>query len=184
MSFLRANHRSTRAKIFGTGKPQPLCRNAKARIMHAAKALMRRTLPGRAWGVLSAKCISVLETLLFGFHGRSGLAYPAYEAIAERAACARSTVAESIKALESVGLITWANRLVRRREAGQTRVMRSSNSYQFTDPNPGQTSKSDPAHSTRIPDLRRALAPAAPIEFDRRNPMAGIRAMTTSARWG
>jgi hypothetical protein len=95
--FERANLRPGRRKIFGTGRPQSLDKNAKARIMHLAKALSRRTLPGRAWGVITAKALSVLDALLFGFHGKQGLAFPSYESIAERAACARSTVAESIK---------------------------------------------------------------------------------------
>lgn len=182
--FEPANARPRRPKLFGTGKPQPLDRNAKARIMHRAKALMRRTLPGRAWGVLSAKALTVLETLLFSFHGKGGLTFPSYESIAERAACARSTVAESIKTLESCGILTWCNRLVRIREAGQTRLLRSSNTYTFVDPKPGNTSKSDPAHSTRNPDVAKGFAAAAPVAFDTGNPMAALKAMTTSPSWG
>ena len=42
---------------------------------------------------------------MWGFHNaRSGLCFPSYEKIAERAGCARSTVAEAIKALEDGGL--------------------------------------------------------------------------------
>jgi hypothetical protein len=180
MSFERANHRPTRAKIFGAGRPQALDRNAKSRIMHVARALMRRTVPGRAWGVLSAKCVTVLEALLHGFHGRSGLAYPSYESIAERAACARSTVAESIKSLESCGIISWSHRLRRERCAGQTRVMRSSNSYTFTDPNPGRTSESDPPHATMNPDSSKSSAPPAPLVFEPRTAWAALRALVSS----
>jgi len=48
--------------------------------------------------------------LLWAFHNaRSGLCFPSYEAIAEAAGCARSTVAEAIKALEDAGInLTWA----------------------------------------------------------------------------
>ena len=54
---------------------------------------------------ITAKALAVLEALLWGFHNaRSGLCFPSYETIAERAGCARSTVAEAIKALEDGGL--------------------------------------------------------------------------------
>ena len=43
-------------------------------------------------------------------------AFPSYEAIAEAAHCARSTVAEAIKALEDAGVLTWVQRVKRIRE--------------------------------------------------------------------
>jgi Helix-turn-helix domain len=59
-------------------------------------ALMRRTEKGKAYGEITAKALAVLEALLCGFHNaRSGLCFPSYEKIAERAGCARSTVAEA-----------------------------------------------------------------------------------------
>ena len=64
-----------------------------------------------------------MRRLLWGFHNaRSGLCFPSYEKIAERAGCARSTVAEAIKALEDAGLLTWVNRLKRVRERCQRPV--------------------------------------------------------------
>ena len=66
--------------------------------------------------------------------------------IAEAAGCARSTVAEAIKALEDAGILSWVNRL--KRVSGEasrdlfghrirkTRVIRTSNGYQFIDPQP------------------------------------------------
>ena len=43
----------------------------------------------------------MLEALLWGFHNsRSGACFPSYERIAEKAECARSTVAEALKVLE------------------------------------------------------------------------------------
>ena len=39
--------RPRREKVFGDGRPRPLDRNAKARIMHLARALMHRTEPGK-----------------------------------------------------------------------------------------------------------------------------------------
>ena len=37
-----------------------------------------------------------------------------YEAIAAKAECARSTVAEALKALEWAGVLTWQHRITRR----------------------------------------------------------------------
>lgn len=147
----RAGKGRRREKLFGPGRPRPLDRNVKVRIMHLATALTRRTEPGKHYGVITAKALSVLKALLWGFHNaKSGLCFPSYEKIAEAAGCARSTVYEAISAIEAAGLMTWCNRLIRRREAvdgglpgigaTQSRVMRTSNGYSFNDP---LTSKSD-----------------------------------------
>ena len=91
--FCRASRR--REKMFGLGRPIPLDRNAKVRVMHWARCLSRRTEKGRAYGAVTAKALSVLEALLWAFHNaKSGLCFPSYEQIAEAAGCARSTVAE------------------------------------------------------------------------------------------
>ena len=146
MSFatLPAHLRPRREKLFGDGRPRPLDRNAKVRIMTFARALTRRTEKGKAYGAITAKALAVLEALLWGFHNaHSGLCFPSYATIAERAGCARSTVAEALKALEEAGLLTWVNRIVRIRERcedlfghhrSRVRVIRTSNGYQFNDP--------------------------------------------------
>jgi DNA-binding MarR family transcriptional regulator len=169
MSFatpLPCHLRPRREKVFGDGRPRPLDRNAKARVMTLARALMRRTEKGKAYGLITAKALAVLEALLWGFHNaRSGLCFPSYEKIAERAGCARSTVAEAIKALEDAGVLTWVNRLKRVRERCQdlfghsgslVRVLRTSNGYRFNDPKGaaqrGFPSKSDFPSGTPIQD--------------------------------
>lgn len=137
--------RRRREKVFGDGRPRPMDRNGKARVMHLARALMRRTEAGKAYGVIKAKAFIVLEILLWGFHNaKSGLCFPSYEKIAERAGCARSTVAEALKALEAANILTWVNRVVRIREqrfdalgrstGTRWRVIRTSNGYAFRDP--------------------------------------------------
>ena len=84
-----------RERLFGEGRAIPLDRNAKARIMTLARALMRRSGEGRKhYGVLTAKFVAVLGALLWGFHNaQSGRCFPSYERIAEKADCAgaRST---------------------------------------------------------------------------------------------
>jgi hypothetical protein len=135
-----------REKMFGLGRPRGLDRNAKVRIMHWARCLSRRTEKGRAYGVVTAKAVAVLEALLWASHNaRSGLCFPSYETIAKAAHCARSTVAEAIKALEDAGVLTWVHRIKRVREAApdlfgnqgwKWRVARTSNAYNFKDPSP------------------------------------------------
>jgi AraC-like DNA-binding protein len=140
----RASRR--REKVFGLGRPRALDRNAKTRIMHWARCLSRRTEKGRAYGVVTAKALAVLEALLWAFHNaRSGLCFPSYEKIADAAHCARSTVAEAFKAMEDAGVLSWVQRIKRVREScpdllgdngWRWRVLRTSNSYAFTDPSP------------------------------------------------
>ena len=173
---LPSHLRPRREKVFGDGRPRPLDRNAKVRVMTLARALMRRTEKGKAYGPITAKALAVLEALLWGFHNaRSGLCFPSYEKIAERAGCARSTVAEAIKALEDAGLLTWVNRLKRVRErcrdlfghsGSLVRVLRTSNGYRFNDPKGeaerGSPSKSDFPSGTPIQDFSSSTAPHAP----------------------
>jgi DNA-binding MarR family transcriptional regulator len=172
--------RPRREKVFGDGRPRPLDRNAKARIMTLARALMCRTEKGKAYGQITAKALAVLEALLWGFHNaRSGLCFPSYQTIAERAGCARSTVAEAIKTLEDAGLLTWVNRIKRIRERCEDlfgrsgtcwRVVRTSNGYRFNDPkgaaDRGFPSKSDFPSGTPIQDSISTLKPPAPHTID------------------
>jgi helix-turn-helix protein len=134
-----------REKVFGPGRAVPLDRNAKARITAYARAWDRRyRQPGQRGGALGRAALDVLTALLWVFHNaRSGCCFPSYDTIAAKAGCARSTVAEAIKALEFAGVLTWQNRLVRIRERCQDlfghdgwrwRVIRTSNAYVLIDP--------------------------------------------------
>jgi hypothetical protein len=177
-SVLKSPNRHTRCreKVFGEGRPIPLDRNAKSRIMVLARALTRRTGEGKHYGVLTAKFLGVLEALLWGFHNaRTGLCFPSYETIAQRADCARSTVYEAIHALERAGILTWVNRIKRVREWGvdlfgraenRWRVVRTSNGYAFIDPKkparPPDSSKSEKQTGTPIQDFSLPLVPPVP----------------------
>ncbi len=134
-----------REKVFGPGRALPLDRNAKARIAAYARAWSGRNCqPGQHKGPITRAFLDVLTALLWGFHNsRSGCCFPSYEAIAARAECARSTVAEAVKALEWAGVLTWQNRITRVRErcrdlfghqGWRWRVIRTSNAYVFRDP--------------------------------------------------
>ena len=172
--------RPRREKVFGPGRAVPLDRNAKARIAAYARAWDRQHRqpgqPGRA-------ALDVLGALLWVFHNaRSGCCFPSYETIAAKAGCARSTVAEVIKALEFAGVLTWQNRITRIREhcrdlfgrdGWRWRVIRTSNAYQLIDPqrrlNAAPASRSD--QRTGIPDQEvskplpaPAIDPQSPLE--------------------
>jgi hypothetical protein len=177
-----------REKVFGPGRAVPLDRNAKARIMAYARAWSaRQRRPGQHKGPITRAFLDVLEALLWGFHNsRSGCCFPGYEAIAGKAECARSTVAEALKALEFAGVLTWQNRIARvavreidlfGRWANRWRVFRTSNAYVFRDPHrpvagvpasksenrTGTQDQDDSTYRTRTPidpdsPLERALA--------------------------
>ena len=140
-------HSRCREKVFGPGRAVPLDRNAKARIAAYARAWSARNRqPRQHRGPITRAFLDVLQALLWGFHNsRSGCCFPSYEAIAAKAECARSTVAEALKALEWAGVLTWQNRitriLVRERDlfgqwAARWQVIRTSNAYVFSDPKP------------------------------------------------
>ena len=117
---------------------------APCRILAYAPLGRRHRQPGQHKGPITRAFLEVLEALLWGFHNsRTGCCYPSYEAIAAKAECARSTVAEALKALEWAGVLTWQNRIarihVRERDlfgrwASRWRVIRTSNAYVFRDP--------------------------------------------------
>jgi hypothetical protein len=131
----------SREKVFGPGWAMPLDRNAKARIAAYARAW---SPPGPTQGPVTRAFLDVLQALLWGFHNsRSGACFPSYEAIATKAECARSTVAEALKVLEWAGVLTWQHRIARvrercrdlwGREGWRWRVIRTSNAYVFRDP--------------------------------------------------
>jgi len=126
----------------------------------------------------------VLEALLWRFHDADGSArcFPSYEAIAKIADCHRDTVCEAIHALEQTRLISWVHRLKRVRvlvegvtgPQSETRVLRSSNGYQFVDtvPScktdsasgpPNRFNKKDGAHC-RAQLLEPPVPPPVPAE--------------------
>ena len=179
-SRLPKHLRPRREKVFGDGRPRPLDRNAKARIMAYARPFTRRTEKGKHYGLLTAKCLDVLEALLWGFHNaRSGLCFPSLAKIAEAARCAASTVAEALKALEAVGVLSWVNRIVRIRERCEDlfgnmgtrwRIIRTSNAYHFRDPQgagaQGVSSKSEFPSGTSIQESFPSTPPPCPAPLD------------------
>ncbi len=173
-----------REKVFGPGRAAPLDRNAKCRIQAFARAWSARNrLPGQHKGPITRAFLDVLHALLWGFHNsRDGRCMPGYEAIAAKAECARSTVAEALRVLEWAGVLTWQHRITRIRERCRDlfgredwrwRVIRTSNAYVFLDPKAAPTglpaSKSENPTGTQdqeVIDLIQAPArdPHSPLE--------------------
>jgi hypothetical protein len=183
-----------REKVFGPGRAVPLDRNAKARIDVYARAWnARNRQPRQHRGPITRAFLDVLQALLWGFHNsRSGCCFPSYEAIATKAECARSTVAEALKALEWAGVLTWQNRItriqVRERDlfgqwASRWQVIRTSNAYVFQDPKPqsaaafGCKSENPPGTQNQELNLLRptpASDPNSPLERALRRLGVGI----------
>jgi hypothetical protein len=164
-----------REKVFGPGRAAPLDRNAKVRVMAYARAWgARHAQPGQHRGPITRAFLEVLEALLWGFHNsRDGRCFPSYEAIAAKAECARSTVAEALKVLEWARVLTWQHRIariqVRERDlfgrwASRWRVIRTSNAYVFRDPleRPAvvSASKSENRIGTQNQELNSTSVPA------------------------
>ncbi len=186
IAILPGHARRRREKVFGPARGRPLDREAKVRIMTRARALLRATEAGKHYGLLTAKTVAVLEALLWGFHnGKSGQCMPSYETIAERAGCARSTVALALKALEAAGLLTWVNRLTRILEQARDlfgrmvrrwRTIRISNAYAFRDPKTPQphpkSSKSEFRGGTLDQESLSSLAAASAPPLDPKSNLA------------
>ena len=96
----------------------PLNRDAKVRVMMVARALMHHQEKGKAYGKISAKALAGSSPRCSGASTtpRPASASPSYDAIAEAARCARSTVYEAIRALEQVGVPSWVKRIMSVRE--------------------------------------------------------------------
>ena len=109
-----------------------LDRNARARLIHFAEALDRRThLPGRHGGVLKRTGLAVLKALVFGFLGAGGRCDPSLDTLARLAGCARSTCAEALKRLEAAGLVRRVARWRAVAANGGVVVVQLSNAYLF-----------------------------------------------------
>jgi hypothetical protein len=173
-------HFQRREKVFHqNARAVPLDRNAKARIQAYAEAYnARHRKPRQHKGPLTRTYLAVLEALLWCFHNsHSGACFPSYERIAEKAECARSVVAEAIKALEAAGVLTWQNRITRvrvrcrdlfGRQGWHWRVIRTSNAYVFHDPKlqhagrPASKSENRTGTQNQELSLPAGAAPAVP----------------------
>lgn len=196
-------HDRRREKVFGDGKPRPMSTNIKKRLMKLARVAMRSPRePGKPWGRISAKHLEVFKALLWDFHNaKTGLCFPSYKTIADKADCAPSTVGLALIALEEAGLLDWVHRLKRRYETvknlfgegvhGQrSRVERTSNGYRFPDPPDVESSKTEDRSGTEGQESFSSLGPPVPapnpekVRLDTSRKWLEMRRLTGASRAG
>lgn len=176
--FERANSRPGRRKAFTDGRQAPIDRNDRAKLMLLADASRRR-------GNITRAAVDIMRALLFQFANmRDGRCIPSHARIAEAAGCHERTAGRCLAALEDVGLVGWIHRIRRVKEVvggALLRVVRTSNAYSFPPiAKAAENTDRQNGGGTRIPDPTKSLAPAAPVVFDPRNPMAALRALVSS----
>lgn len=174
-----------REKNFGPAQSRPLDNHAKDRIWAAAAAYnLANKTPRQHWGPLTWATLRVLRALLWHFHDADGTGrcFPGIDALAGAAKCHRDSVCVALKALETAGLLTWSQRIIRvgRRERdllgdwGMTwQTLRTSNDYRLIDPREREPSRK-PAKSenpTRTQNLDFKLTKTA----DNRRQPSGAR---------
>src|SRR4051794_34895419 len=131
-----------RGSQFGSPEGRKLDRNLVAKILFLTEALDRRTRGLRQHGgLLKAKGLDVLRALLRHFYSyATGECFPSYDAIAEAAGCARSTVAAKLRVLEQLGIVETIRRKVVASFTSRVHRVRfdvavqTSNSYRFNIP--------------------------------------------------
>src|SRR5215213_6044927 len=94
-----------------------LDRNDRARVLHCAEALERRTKKKhKRDGILGQSALAVLRCLLFHFQNQqSGRLDPSYTQIQKITGFCRETISKAIKNLELVGILEIMRRIVRKR---------------------------------------------------------------------
>ena len=133
-----------RQKIFGPAPIQPLSAIECQALLAKAHQMRGEHRKNPEAPKITLTTCQVLFVLLMktGFH-KTGACFPSYETIAEKARCARSTVAVALTALAEAGLLNWVNRLKRiavdwTDMLGQKRKSnvpaRASNGYTFGKP--------------------------------------------------
>ena len=148
-----------------TATPRPALRPTRApgAAGTASRANTRARSPAPSW-TCCRRCCGASTT------PAPACCFPSYEAIADKAECARSTVAEALKVLEWAGVLTWQHRITRilvrcsatcsATWAERWRVIRTSNAYVFSDPKAavsgGFASKSE--NPTGTPESRGSIS--------------------------
>jgi hypothetical protein len=122
---------------------RPLDRNERARILHLAEALERRTKPaGGRNGVLGYVGLAVLRALVLRFQrARDGMCCPSYTELQAVTGLCRASIARALKRLEAAGILRITRRLVRELVDGGgfplTVTRQASNLYAVHEPAAG-----------------------------------------------
>src|SRR3954447_18347891 len=107
----------------------PLPKKTAVKLWHRARDFDRQTRKkGGRGGALGPSALQVLHALIFDFlNFKTGRLDPSYAAIARMANLSPSTVAEGLKRLRALGILTWVRRCETRIENGRyTRRQRTN----------------------------------------------------------
>ena len=97
--------RDRREKVFGPGRAAGPQRQGPRHGLRARLECQEQATAPAHKGPITRTFLEVLEALLWGFHNSwDGRYFPSYEAIATKAECVRSTVAEVLKVLRRANL--------------------------------------------------------------------------------
>jgi hypothetical protein len=134
---------------------RPLDRNDRARVLHCAEALERRTKhKHKRDGLIGQSGLAVLRCLVHYFQNRgSGRLDPGYDDIQRITGFCRQTISNAIKNLELAGILEVMRRIVRERcrvwiEEAQRffvydRVVQTTNAYMINYPLPDRQEYGD-----------------------------------------
>jgi hypothetical protein len=115
---------------------RPLDRNQRARILHLAESLERRTkVVGGRNGVLGYVGVAVLKALLFQFNrGIDGMCCPSYTVLQAATGLCRQSIARALQRLEAAGILRITRRLIRETIDGVMICRQGSNLYAIGEP--------------------------------------------------
>jgi DNA-binding transcriptional regulator YhcF (GntR family) len=153
--MLPNNNFPKRLKVFaGFERRVPLDRNAKVRLELLVRGL-------RMSGRVTRATVEVMHALMWHLHSsKSGRCHPTLQDIADMARCARSTVQEALKQLESARCVQWVNCLYRRAGA----VFRTANAYVLLDPGARYTRKSSNTDEQSVDTCKNHFRSDIPLE--------------------
>jgi hypothetical protein len=124
-----------RARVGTRGAPCWVSYADRKAIMARAHVLKRPKGARMHYGDIAGKDPDILWVLLtINRTHKTGLCFPSYTTIAERAGCHPSTVGRGIQRLKAAGLLDWANCTRIGVVEGRRRFLRSSNAYTFVVP--------------------------------------------------
>ena len=160
---MRRHYRKNARFVDDHAHCRPLDRNQRARILHLAEALERRTRPaGRRNGVVSQIGLRLLRALVLQFTRKGdGLCTPSYTTLQAATGLCRQSIARALQRLEACGLLKITRRLIRETVNSDgfpvTLCRQGSNLYSVHEPAPDADRIPTPAASAR-PFPRPALA--------------------------
>ena len=149
-------------------------RKQAVKLFHTARRLDARTkVRGRHGGLIGHAGLQVLHALVFDFFNfATGQLDPSYDTIARKANLARSTVAEALKKLKALGIVSWVRRCSESYEDGRYELHQETNAYTII-PASEWADEADQPAATPAPDpqLWGFPAPSIQMQLDSSSPL-------------